>query len=94
MVKQNLPHFEISTLFLMFRPATVKPTTQKPSEGNGQWTPDPNPGQWEWKPPTTTTTETSFIETSNVAEPLTGDYKVVCCKFFFFFTMHTIQMLK
>ena len=68
----------------MFRPATAKPTTQKPSEGNGQWTPDPNPGQWEWKPPTTTTTETSFIETSNVAEPLSGDYKVVCCKFFLF----------
>ena len=68
----------------MFRPATAKPTTQKPSEGNGQWTPDPNPGQWEWKPPTTTTTETSFIETSNVAEPLSGDYKVVCCKLFFF----------
>jgi len=60
------------------KPATAKPTTQKPSEGNGQWTPDPNPGQWEWKPPTTTTTETSFIETSNVAEPLSGDYKVVC----------------
>ena len=39
--------------FQMFRPATAKPTTQKPSEGNGQWTPDPNPGQWEWKPPTT-----------------------------------------
>ena len=68
----------------MFRPAIAKPTTQKPSESNGQWTPDPNPGQWEWKPPTTTTTETSFIETSNVAEPLSGDYKVVCCKFFLF----------
>ena len=72
----------------MFRPATAKPTTQKPSESNGQWTPDPNPGQWEWKPPTTTTTETSFIETSNVAEPLSGDYKVVCK--FFLFIIHII----
>ncbi len=26
-----------------------------------------------------TTTETSFIEANNVAEPLNGDYKVVCC---------------
>ena len=83
MIKQYIPRFEISTFFEMFRPATAKPTTQKPSEGNGQWTQDPNPGQWEWKPPTTTTTETSFIETSNVAEPLSGDYKVVYCKFFF-----------
>merc|ERR1711936_998658 len=65
-------------------PAKPKPTTttQKPADNdqdnNGQWKPDPNPGQWEWKPPTTTTTETSFIETSNVAQPLSGDYKVVC----------------
>ena len=67
-------------------PAKPKPTTQKPADNddqdnNGQWKPDPNPGQWEWKPPTTTTTETSFIETSNVAQPLSGDYKVVCCKY-------------
>ena len=71
-------------------PATT--TTQwewKPDNDNnndGQWKPDNdgsyNPGQWEWKPPTTTTTETTFIETSNVAEPLSGDYKVVCCKYF------------
>ncbi len=36
--------------------------------------------QWIWKPPVTTTTETTFIETSNIKEPLNGDYKVVCCK--------------
>ena len=29
----------------MFRPATAKLTFKEPSEGNGQWTPDPNPGQ-------------------------------------------------
>ena len=71
-------------------PATT--TTQwqwKPDNDNndGQWKPDNdgsyNPGQWEWKPPTTTTTETTFIETSNVAEPYSGDYKMVCCKLFF-----------
>ena len=37
---------------------------------------DYNPGQWEWKPPTTTTTETTFIETSPIQEPLSGDFKV------------------
>ena len=61
-------------------PSTQKPADNDNQDNNGQWKPDPNPGQWEWKPPTTTTTETSFIETSNVAQPLSGDYKVVCCK--------------
>jgi len=59
-------------------PSTQKPADNDDQDNNGQWKPDPNPGQWEWKPPTTTTTETSFIETSNVAQPLSGDYKVVC----------------
>ena len=78
----NLKKKIINKNLFFYRP---EPSTQKPADNddqdnNGQWKPDPNPGQWEWKPPTTTTTETSFIETSNVAQPLSGDYKVVCCK--------------
>ena len=79
------PNLKLSIKTCLYRPEPAKPTTQKPADNdqdnNGQWKPDPNPGQWEWKPPTTTTTETSFIETSNVAQPLSGDYKVVCCKY-------------
>lgn len=49
---------------------------------DGQWSDgSQDQGQWEWKPPVTTTTETTFIETSQVKEPISGDYKVVCCKF-------------
>ena len=53
------------------------PTT----ESNGQWQDGQDSGQWDWKPPASTTTETTFVETSNVKEPLSGDYKVVCCEF-------------
>ena len=65
------------------RPESTTQWEWKPdNQDNGQWKPDnQDNGQWEWKPPTTTTTETSFIETSQVAEPLSGDYKVVCCKY-------------
>ena len=49
---------------------------------NGQWSDgNQDQGQWEWKPPVTTTTETTFLETSQVKEPISGDYKVVCCKY-------------
>lgn len=78
-------------------PSTTSSTTSgwqsstSSSGDNGQWQDD---GQWggqggggegqdQWKPPVTTTTETSFVETSVVKEPLSGDYKVVCCEFFF-----------
>ena len=62
--------------------STTQSQWQPDNQDNGQWKPDnQDNGQWEWKPPTTTTTETSFIETSQVAEPLSGDYKVVCCKY-------------
>merc|ERR1711976_574779 len=66
---------------------TESTTAKSTSTTQWTWTPenngdydsgDYNPGQWEWRPPTTTTTETSFIETSHIKEPLSGDYKVVC----------------
>jgi len=43
---------------------------------------DYDSGEWQWPPPASAT-ETSFIETSDVKEPLSGDYKVICCKHFF-----------
>ena len=59
-------------------PTPAKPPT---TESNGQWQDGQDSGQWDWKPPASTTTETTFVETSNVKEPLSGDYKVVCCEF-------------
>jgi len=43
------------------------------STQGGGWTP--------WTPTTTATTETNFADSSSVQDPLSGDYKVVCCKF-------------
>ena len=42
------------------------------STQGGGWTP--------WTPTTTATTETNFADSSTVEQPLSGDYKVVCCK--------------
>ena len=64
------------------------------NEGNDNWKPndnDNNDGQWKpdnndngrWKPPSTTFKPPTFVKTSNVTEPLSGDYKVVCCKIFY-----------
>ena len=58
-------------------PTTERTTTTQASWDNGNY----NPRQWEWKPPVSTTTETTFTQTSDVVEPLKGDFKVVCCKF-------------
>ena len=56
---------------------TLSTTTTQWTQGDNDYdSGDYNPGQWEWKPPTTTTTETTFIETSDVQQPLSGDYKV------------------
>ena len=65
---------------------TPSPTTEssgqwQDGQDSGQWQDGQDSGQWDWKPPASTTTETTFIETSNVKEPLSGDYKVVCCEF-------------
>ena len=40
-----------------------------------------NPDDWELIE--VADTEISFIETSDVAEPLSGDFKVVCCKYYY-----------
>ena len=42
------------------------------STQGGGWTP--------WTPTTTATTETNFADSSTIEQPLSGDYKVVCCK--------------
>ena len=61
-------------------------TTQSsvPSSESSSWSPPASTqgGGWtKWTPTTTATTETNFADTSSVQEALSGDYKVVCCKF-------------
>ena len=62
-------------------------TTQSPisssSSESWSWSPPSSTqgGGWTpWTPTTTATTETNFADSSTVNEPLSGDYKVVCCK--------------
>ena len=63
---------------------------RRPNKPNvNQWKPNNNGdnGQWksgdehQWKPPSEVKiTNVNFKKTSNVTRPLSGDYKVVCCK--------------
>ena len=56
------------------------------STQGGGWTP--------WTPTTTATTETNFANSSTVLEPLSGDYKVVCCKYCTILVNNSVSVYK
>ena len=62
------------------RPNKPNVSQWKPNNNgdNGQWKPG---DEHQWKPPSEVKiTNVNFKKTSNVTKPLSGDYKVVCCK--------------
>ena len=55
-----------------------KPNNNNNNGDNGQWK---SGDEHQWKPPSEVKiTNVNFKKTSNVTRPLSGDYKVVCCK--------------
>ena len=74
-----------NVLFSTDRPKIRRPIRPKNNNNNGdngQWKPG---DEHKWVPPSEKKiTNVNFKQTSNVSEPLSGDYKVVCCKIVIF----------
>ena len=83
-LKENSEHHSMYVSFTdrpkIRRP--IRPKNNNNNGDNGQWKPG---DEHKWVPPSEKKiTNVNFKQTSNVSEPLSGDYKVVCCKILIF----------